>query len=69
MKKVRLGDVEIELNGKLADLPWVKVSRRAAPSDGASFSSDVFYNMRNTEDMATAVRRSASKDFKVPPSA
>lgn len=50
---------DLQRIGKLADLPWVKVSREQAPNERANRSGEIIYNVRSVEDLRAAARRFA----------
>ncbi len=50
-------DLDLPLTGKLAELQWVKTSRKAPPSEKAAQSGDIVYNVETPEDIGKAFRR------------
>lgn len=56
-KDVKDLGIDLPLSGKLAELAWVKVSRKAPPSEQAASGGDVVYNVETPIDIGNAVRR------------
>jgi hypothetical protein len=53
--------LDLALSGRLAELAWVKTSRKPPPSEKAAQSSDIIYNVETAEDIGKAFRRGASR--------
>ena len=53
------GGIDLPLSRRLAELTWVKTSRKSPPSEKAAQSSDIMYNVEKTEDIGKAFRRGA----------
>ena len=56
-KDVKGLDIDLPLSGKLAELDWVKVSRKAPPSEMAASGGDIVYNVETPVDIGRAARR------------
>lgn len=50
-------DIDLPLVGKLADLKWVKTSRKAPPSEKAAHAGDIAWNVETADDIGKAMRR------------
>lgn len=61
IKDVPLKFVDLPRLGKLADLPWIKISPDRAPTEREDRAGDVVYGVRTAKDLREARRRLAKK--------
>jgi hypothetical protein len=54
-------DIGLALSGKLADLMWVKTSRKSPPSEKAALAGDIVYNVETAEDIGKAFKRQRAR--------
>lgn len=50
-------DVGLPLTGKLAELTWIKTSRKSPPSEKAAHAGDIVYNVETPEDLGRAFKQ------------
>ena len=49
--------VDLPLSGKLADLVWIRTSRKSPPNEKAAHAGDVVYNVETPEDLGRAFKQ------------
>ncbi|HEY5724274.1 MAG TPA: hypothetical protein VIT45_18335 [Allosphingosinicella sp.] len=61
IKASKGADIGLPLSGKLAELKWVKTSRKSPPSEKAALAGDVVYNVETAEDIGRAFKRQMAR--------